>query len=125
MSRFQKIPEFSGSQKYGKKRRIRESGKLGNLLCITDPRNQDLRFNEKPPKRQQWGKLAFRETYNLFVPKKHSLLLSKDMILENKLEYNLLIYVNNVIITISPVLKKTKRLICPLNLICQMFMKYL
>ena len=62
------------SQKYGKKRRIRESGKLGNLLCITDPRNQDLRFNEKPPKRQQWGKLAFRETYNLFVPKKHSLL---------------------------------------------------
>lgn len=51
---------------------ISELEKLRSLLCITNLMNQLLRFNEKSLKRQQWGKLVFRETCNLFLPKKHS-----------------------------------------------------
>lgn len=51
---------------------IRELEKLRSLFYITDLMNQLLRFNEKSLKRQQWGKLAFRETCKLFLPKKHS-----------------------------------------------------
>lgn len=67
-SRFQKIPKFASNQRYGGK----ELENLGSLLCITDLMNQYLRFNEKSLKRQQWGKLGFRESCNLFIPEKRS-----------------------------------------------------
>lgn len=66
-SRFQKISRFSSGQGLGEKNeKMRE---IGKPVMITDLMNMYLMFNEKPLKRQQWGKLAFRET---FIPEKHS-----------------------------------------------------
>lgn len=67
---FEEIPVCQQSNIW--KKGMRELETLGSLLCITDLTVQYLRFNEKSLKRQQWGKLAFRETCNLFIPEKHS-----------------------------------------------------